>query len=169
MDFNEFTQLLKGLENEKLRQAFLHVTSNKREPKITPQEFETLLVNTLSHRNLNELPPTIRTNLQRYVDSEVSYAQLIAFYNIIHSLDRVREAILLASDEKRYPQVTCASITCLFSALAHSQNAVCSISSFFLRSEKEFLRTARRLPLAEFTPIEAAIVFKIFDTDRVPL
>jgi hypothetical protein len=33
--------------------------------------------------------------------------------------------------------------------------------------EKEFLRTARRLPLAEFTPIESDLVFQIFDADKV--
>eukprot|EP01126_Amoeba_proteus_P057871 TRINITY_DN7408_c0_g2_i1.p1 TRINITY_DN7408_c0_g2~~TRINITY_DN7408_c0_g2_i1.p1 ORF type:complete len:437 (+),score=94.79 TRINITY_DN7408_c0_g2_i1:303-1613(+) len=61
----------------------------------------------------------------------------IAFYNVIRSFDRVHKAVVMASDFKQQPEVT----------------------------KKEFLRVARRLPLFEFTPLEADFVFKIFDTN----
>jgi len=137
LDFAEFTQLLKGFEGEKLSQAFSHVASSQN-GKISAAQFDHILTHTMSHRSISELPPLVRANIKKVLGDEISFAQLSAWTNVIHGLDRVREAIILASDEKRHPQVT----------------------------EKEFLRTARRLPLADFTPMESAIVFKIFDADN---
>jgi solute carrier family 25 aspartate/glutamate transporter 12/13 len=67
----------------------------------------------------------------------ISYPEFAAFYNVLMNLDRVREGIIIASEQKGLPQVT----------------------------QRELLRTTRRLKLFEFTPLESEIVFRIFDID----
>jgi solute carrier family 25 aspartate/glutamate transporter 12/13 len=61
-----------------------------------------------------------------------------ALYSVLTSFDRVKEAIIIASENKNTPKIT----------------------------KNEFLRTARRLKRLEYTPLEAEYVFRIFDTDN---
>jgi hypothetical protein len=51
--------------------------------KISGEQFEKVLVNTLSHRNLNELPPQIRDNLKQIAGypSFVSHSELSSCVN----------------------------------------------------------------------------------------
>jgi len=54
------------------------------------------------------------------------------------NFDRVKQGIILASEHKNHPRVT----------------------------RQELLRVTRRLNLFEFTPLEADVVYRIFDTDK---
>eukprot|EP01127_Copromyxa_protea_P012029 TRINITY_DN3097_c0_g1_i1.p1 TRINITY_DN3097_c0_g1~~TRINITY_DN3097_c0_g1_i1.p1 ORF type:complete len:724 (-),score=137.95 TRINITY_DN3097_c0_g1_i1:48-1907(-) len=143
LNYLEFTQLLKGMEYEALRQAFnkrakVHA-QNGEGSYITPQEFASIFKAVLSQRNQNSLPPNLIQNLESICGTDrVTYPIFIAFSNVITSFDRVHRAILDAAQQKQQPVVT----------------------------RREFLRIARRLYMTDFTPLEAEFVFRIFDTDN---
>jgi len=87
---------------------------------------------------IGELPSSIKSQLPQIIGDSISYPEFVAFYNVLMNLDRVREGIILASEQKGLPQVT----------------------------QRELLRTTRRLKLFEFTPLESEVVFRIFDLDH---
>jgi solute carrier family 25 aspartate/glutamate transporter 12/13 len=80
----------------------------------------------------------IKDQLHEAIGDSLSYPEFVAFFNVLLNLDRIRNGILIASDQKSLPQVT----------------------------QRELLRTARRLQLFEFTPLESEIVFRLFDRDH---
>lgn len=156
LNYLEFTQLLKSMETEALRQAYfkfakIHV-QNQEGSFITPAEFAHIFKRVLSQRNQNSLPSNLIQNLETICQTDrITYSHFIAFYNVIRygeffldlqftlfrSFDRVHRAVVDAASQKQQPTVT----------------------------RKEFLRIARRLDLVEFTPLEAELVFRIFDSD----
>jgi solute carrier family 25 aspartate/glutamate transporter 12/13 len=132
---------LKSLESEVLLDSFEACAKQGGENKaavISGGDFEKILKSAFSSRIIGELPLEIREHLSRMGGESLTYPEFVAIYNVLMNLDRVKHGILQASEHKQHPQVT----------------------------RLELLRVARRLNLFEFTPLEAEIVYRIFDTDK---
>eukprot|EP01130_Rhizamoeba_saxonica_P000704 TRINITY_DN1063_c0_g1_i2.p1 TRINITY_DN1063_c0_g1~~TRINITY_DN1063_c0_g1_i2.p1 ORF type:complete len:520 (+),score=70.68 TRINITY_DN1063_c0_g1_i2:770-2329(+) len=105
---------------------------------ITGEQFKQILLEQQSHRTILDYPPHIFNRIEEIAGQELDYSSFRALYNVLSSLDRVNFAIKKAINDSNEASIT----------------------------EKEFLRSARRLKLQEYTPLESYYVFAIFDRDR---
>ncbi|KZT62607.1 mitochondrial inner membrane protein [Calocera cornea HHB12733] len=131
LGYNEFTQLMKGLQGERLRQAFAHLDSNK-DGFITPDQFKRIILELAGHKLSDEVIDRLPTLTTLNPGKGISYSEVIAFYNVIRDMDMVeriiREAVAKSSDGR---------IT----------------ASDFLTSASQSTRYAL------FSPMEASIIF----------
>jgi len=79
---SEFTQLMKGLQGERLRQAFHHFDKNQ-DGYIDPEDFQKIIVD-LSRHKLSEAVLKQLPELSRFTSpgGKVSYSECIAFHNV---------------------------------------------------------------------------------------
>ncbi|KAL0252547.1 hypothetical protein I308_101939 [Cryptococcus tetragattii IND107] len=92
LGYNEFTQLIKGYQGERLRQAF-HYFDADGDGYINPEEFQRIIVEIAGHKLsdavLGRLPTLCTMNPGR----RISYSEVIAFHNIIREMDTVERII----------------------------------------------------------------------------
>ncbi|WVO19986.1 uncharacterized protein IAS62_001276 [Cryptococcus decagattii] len=92
LGYNEFTQLIKGYQGERLRQAF-HYFDADGDGYINPEEFQRIIVEIAGHKLsdavLGRLPTLCTMNPGR----RISYSEVIAFHNIIREMDSVERII----------------------------------------------------------------------------
>ncbi|GAA5853507.1 hypothetical protein JCM8547_002486 [Rhodosporidiobolus lusitaniae] len=109
LGFNEFTQLMKGLQGERLRQAFHHFDRNG-DGYIEKHEFAKIIYELARHK----LSDSVLANLENFApitpgakDDQISYSECIAFHNVIREMDLVekvvREACARSPDGKITP------------------------------------------------------------------
>ncbi|GAA5844177.1 hypothetical protein JCM5353_005892 [Sporobolomyces roseus] len=93
LGFNEFTQLMKGLQGERLRQAFHHFDKNQ-DGYIDPEDFQKIIVD-LSRHKLSEAVLKQLPELSRFTSpgGKVSYSECIAFHNVIRDMDLVEKVL----------------------------------------------------------------------------
>ncbi|AAW42258.1 mitochondrial inner membrane protein, putative [Cryptococcus deneoformans JEC21] len=92
LGYHEFTQLIKGYQGERLRQAF-HFFDADGDGYINPEEFQRIIVEIAGHKLsdsvLGRLPTLCTLNPGR----RISYSEVIAFHNIIREMDTVERII----------------------------------------------------------------------------
>ncbi|UOH80245.1 hypothetical protein LQV05_002896 [Cryptococcus neoformans] len=92
LGYHEFTQLIKGYQGERLRQAF-HYFDADGDGYINPEEFQRIIVEIAGHKLsdavLGRLPTLCTLNPGR----RISYSEVIAFHNIIREMDTVERII----------------------------------------------------------------------------
>ncbi|GAA6010308.1 hypothetical protein JCM10207_005167 [Rhodosporidiobolus poonsookiae] len=108
LGFNEFTQLMKGLQGERLRQAFRHFDKNQ-DGYIDRKDFARIIYELARHK----LSDSVLDNLENLADvlegpgGQISYSECIAFHNVIREMDLVekvvREACARSPDGKITP------------------------------------------------------------------
>ncbi|KAL2260628.1 hypothetical protein VTK26DRAFT_5305 [Humicola hyalothermophila] len=131
MDYQQFSQMLRGLQGERVRQAF-HYFDKDRDGFIEPDEFAHIIKETARHKLSDHLLENLHTLCNISQGSKVSYANVRAFLNMINEMDLV-ELIL--------------------------RNA-CSKSSDGKITRADFLNQAAKITrFALFTPMEADILF----------
>ncbi|WPG97449.1 Hypothetical protein R9X50_00022400 [Acrodontium crateriforme] len=138
MTYPQFSQMLRGLQGERVRQAFLHFDKNG-DGYIEPEDFRRIIVETASHKLSDHLLDNLTTLCNISPGAKISYANVRAFMNVIREMDLVelviRNAIGKASDSK---------IT-----------------------RVDFLNEAARITrFSQFTPMEADILFHFASLDQ---
>ncbi|KAJ4366610.1 mitochondrial aspartate-glutamate transporter agc1 [Ascochyta clinopodiicola] len=103
MTYPQFAQMLRGLQGERVRQAFLHFDGNK-DGYIEPTDFQRIIRETASHKLSDYLLENLPTLCNISVGSKISYANVRAFQNMIQQMDMVelivRNATQKSSDGK---------------------------------------------------------------------
>lgn len=103
MTYPQFAQMLRGLQGERVRQAFLHFDSNK-DGFIEPADFQRIIQDTASHKLSDYLLENLPTLCNISAGSKISYANVRAFQNMIQQMDMVelivRNATTKSSDGK---------------------------------------------------------------------
>ena len=138
MTYPQFAQMLRGLQGERIRQAFLHFDRNG-DGYIEPGDFQRIIQETASHKLSDHLLQNLPTLCNISPGSKISYANVRAFQNILRDLDLVELIIR--------------------NALAHSPDQKITRVDFL----HEASRSTR---FSLFTPMEADILFHFASLDQ---
>jgi solute carrier family 25 aspartate/glutamate transporter 12/13 len=103
LTYHQFSQMMRALQGEKIRQAFLHF-----DPQgtgyIEPEQFQRIILETAGHKLSDHLLENLHTICNIGVGSKISYANVRAFQNVIREMDIInsviRGAVAKSSDGK---------------------------------------------------------------------
>ena len=138
MDYSQFSQMLRGLQGERIRQAFQLFDKNG-DGYIEPEEFERIIMETAKHKLSDHLLENLHTLCNISTGSKVSYANVRAFQNMIKEMDLVELIVRRA----------------------------CSKSTDGKITRTEFLHQAAKITrFSLFTPMEADILFHFASIDE---
>ena len=103
MTYPQFAQMLRGLQGEKIRQAFHHFDKND-DGYIDPEDFQRIIRETASHKLSDHLLDNLQTLCNIGAGTKISYANVRAFQNMMREMDLVelvvRNATLKSDDGK---------------------------------------------------------------------
>ncbi|GAA5969461.1 hypothetical protein JCM21900_006505 [Sporobolomyces salmonicolor] len=107
LGFNEFTQLMKGLQGERLRQAFRYFDKNQ-DGYIEPEDFQKIIFELARHKLSDTVLEKLPSLANLVPGGKISYSECIAFHNVIREMDLVekvvRESCARSPDGKITPQ-----------------------------------------------------------------
>ena len=88
LDYTQFSQMLRGLTGERVRQAF-HFFDKNRDGFIQPEEFQRIVMETAKHKLSDHLLENLHTigNITR--GNKITYSDVRAFQNIVREMDMV--------------------------------------------------------------------------------
>ncbi|CAE6417793.1 unnamed protein product [Rhizoctonia solani] len=92
LGYHEFTQLMKGLQGERLRQAFKYFDSNQ-DGFIRPDQFKRIILELAGHKLSESVLDRLPTLTTLTPGQKISYSEVIAFHNVIHQMDMVERVI----------------------------------------------------------------------------
>lgn len=96
LGYNEFAQLMKGLQGERLRQAFKFF--DKAETGyIQPADFARIIRELAGHKLSPSVLERLPTLCQITSGGKISYSEVRAFNNIVHDMDAVENVIRTAA------------------------------------------------------------------------
>ncbi|KAF2461360.1 calcium-binding mitochondrial carrier protein-like protein Aralar1 [Lineolata rhizophorae] len=138
MTYPQFSQMLRGLQGERVRQAFQYFDKDG-DGYIEPEEFQRIILATAAHKLSDHLLEHLPTLCNISAGSKISYANVRAFQNMIREMDLV-ELIIRSATHK-------------------------SVDGKITRSD--FLNEAARITrFSLFTPMEADILFHFAGLDE---
>ncbi|KAI1138889.1 mitochondrial carrier [Hypoxylon sp. FL0543] len=138
LSYSEFSQMLRGLQGERIRQAF-QLFDKDRDGYIEPEEFARIILETARHKLSDHLLENLTTLCNISTSSRISYANVRAFQNMITEMDLVELIIRQACKKSRDGKITRA----------------------------EFLNEAAKVTrFSLFTPMEADILFHFASLDE---
>jgi solute carrier family 25 aspartate/glutamate transporter 12/13 len=138
MDYQQFSQMLRGLQGERIRQAF-QVFDTDGDGYIEPEEFERIILETSKHKLSDHLLENLGTLCNISQGSKVSYANVRAFQNMIKEMDLVELIVRRACAKSKDRKITWT----------------------------EFLNEAAKITrFSLFTPMEANILFHFASMDE---
>lgn len=131
LTYDQFAQMLRGLQGEKIRQAF-HLFDKDGDGFIEPEDFQRIIVGTAKHKLSDHLLDNLHTLCNISAGSKISYANVRAFQNMIREMDLVELILRHAADRSTDGKIT----------------------------RTDFLNEAARITrFSLFTPMEADILF----------
>jgi len=131
LDYEEFTQLLKGLQAERLRQEFKYY-DDEGSGYITPDAFKRIILSIAKHKLSDYLIEHLPTLCNLSTGKRINYATVVAFHNVVRQMDIVERIVLKAISESSDGYIT----------------------------KNDFLNTAaKETRFSLFTPLEANIIF----------
>ncbi|TKA76096.1 hypothetical protein B0A55_04415 [Friedmanniomyces simplex] len=138
MTYPQFAQMLRGLQGERVRQAFLHFDQND-DGYIDPEDFQRIIQETAAHKLSDHLLTNLPTLCNISPGSKISYANVRAFQNVIREMDLVELVIRNAINKSDDGKIT----------------------------RVDFLNEAARITrFTLFTPMEADILFHFASLDQ---
>jgi solute carrier family 25 aspartate/glutamate transporter 12/13 len=138
MNYQQFSQMLRGLQGERVRQAFQRFDADG-DGFIEPEEFATIIQQTARHKLSDHLLENLHTLCNIAQGSKVSYANVRAFLNMINEMDLVELIVRRACAKSKDGRIT----------------------------RTEFLNQAARITrFSLFTPMEADILFHFASLDQ---
>ncbi|EFX01228.1 mitochondrial carrier protein [Grosmannia clavigera kw1407] len=138
LDYAQFSQMLRGLQGERIRQAF-QLLDRDGDGYIEPQEFERIIVETARHKLSDHLLAHLHTLCNISQGSKVSYANVRAFQNVVTEMDLVELIVHRACAKATDGKIT----------------------------RTDFLnQAARTARFSLFTPMEADILFHFASIDE---
>lgn len=105
LDYTQFSQMLRGLTGERVRQAFHYFDKNK-DGFIQPEEFQRIVFETAKHKLSDHLLENLHTigNITR--GSKISYSDVRAFQNIVREMDMVGVIVRNATGRSKDGKIT---------------------------------------------------------------
>lgn len=138
MTYPQFSQMLRGLQGERIRQAF-HIFDKDGDGYIEPEEFQRIINETAKHKLSDHLLQNLHTLCNISAGSKISYANVRAFQNMIREMDLVELIIRQATSKSDDGKIT----------------------------RTDFLNEASRITrFSLFTPMEADILFHFASLDE---
>ncbi|KAK1754716.1 calcium-binding mitochondrial carrier protein [Echria macrotheca] len=138
MDYQQFSQMLRGLQGERIRQAF-QLFDKDGDGYIEPEDFERIIMETSKHKLSDHLLENLHTLCNISQGSKVSYANVRAFQNMIKEIDLVELIVRRACAKSADGKIT----------------------------RTEFLnQAAKTTRFSLFTPMEADILFHFASLDE---
>ncbi|KAG9119656.1 mitochondrial aspartate-glutamate transporter agc1 [Ceratobasidium sp. 392] len=92
LGYHEFTQLMKGLQGERLRQAFKYFDSNQ-DGFIRPEQFKRIIVELAGHKLSDSVLERLPTLTTLSPGQKISFSEVVAFQNVIQQMDMVERVI----------------------------------------------------------------------------
>ncbi|KAK2732001.1 mitochondrial aspartate-glutamate transporter agc1 [Myotisia sp. PD_48] len=137
MTYPQFAQMLRGLQGERIRQAF-HLFDKDGDGYIDPDDFQRIILETARHKLSDHLLENLPTLCNISTGSKISYANVRAFQNIIREMDVIDYIIRSAVSKSDDGKIT----------------------------RSDFLNEAARITrFSLFTPMEADILFHFAGLD----
>ncbi|KAL8840350.1 MAG: hypothetical protein Q9170_001365 [Blastenia crenularia] len=137
MTYPQFSQMLRGLQGERIRQAF-HIFDKDKDGYIDPEDFQRIILETARHKLSDHLLDNLHTLCNISTGSKISYANVRAFQNVIREMDLVDLIIRNATQKSEDGTIT----------------------------RTDFLNEAARITrFSLFTPMEADILFHFAGLD----
>ncbi|KAK3378375.1 mitochondrial carrier domain-containing protein [Podospora didyma] len=138
LDYQQFSQMLHGLQGERIRQAF-QLFDKDGDGFIEPEDFERIIMETSRHKLSDHLLENLHTLCNVTQGSKVSYANVRAFQNMIKEMDLVELIVRRACAKSADGKIT----------------------------RTEFLNQAAKITrFSIFTPMEADILFHFASLDE---
>ena len=138
MTYPQFAQMLRGLQGEKIRQAFHHFDKNG-DGYIDPEDFQRIITETASHKLSDHLLTNLQTLCNIGPGSKISYANVRAFQNMMREMDLVELVVKNATTKSDDGKIT----------------------------RTDFLNEAARITrFSLFTPMEADVLFHFAGLDE---
>ncbi|KAK4698090.1 hypothetical protein P7C71_g56, partial [Lecanoromycetidae sp. Uapishka_2] len=135
--YPQFSQMLRGLQGEKIRQAF-QIFDKDKDGYIEPEDFQRIIMETASHKLSDHLLENLHSLCNISTGSKISYANVRAFQNVIREMDLVDLIIRNATEKSEDGTIT----------------------------RTDFLNEAARITrFSLFTPMEADILFHFAGLD----
>ena len=98
MTYPQFAQMMRGLQGERIRQAF-HRFDTDRDGYIDPEDFERIIRATAGHKLSDHLLENLGSLCNISSGTKISYANVRAFQNVIREMDLVDLIIRNANGE----------------------------------------------------------------------
>ncbi|EGE79123.1 hypothetical protein BDDG_02061 [Blastomyces dermatitidis ATCC 18188] len=137
MTYPQFAQMLRGLQGERIRQAF-HLLDKDGDGYIEPEDFQRIILNTARHKLSDHLLENLPSLCTISAGSKISYANVRAFQNIIREMDMIDYIVRSAVNKSHDGTIT----------------------------RTDFLNEASRVARSSlFTPMEADILFHFAGLD----
>ncbi|KAJ6520104.1 mitochondrial inner membrane protein [Mycena sanguinolenta] len=92
LGYHEFTQLMKGLQGERLRQAFKYLDKDE-DGFILPQQFKQIILEIAGHKLSDAVIDRLPTLCTLSPGQGVTYSEVVAFHNVIREMDMVERII----------------------------------------------------------------------------
>ncbi|KAI0897887.1 mitochondrial carrier [Annulohypoxylon nitens] len=138
LSYTEFSQMLRGLQGERIRQAFQRFDKDK-DGYIEPEDFARIILETAKHKLSDHLLDNLTTLCNVSASSRISYANVRAFQNMIMEMDLAELIIRKACQKSADGKIT----------------------------RTEFLNEAAKVTrFSLFTPLEADILFHFASLDE---
>lgn len=138
LDYQQFSQMLRGLQGERVRQAF-HQLDKDGDGFINGEEFERIIRETARHKLSDHILDNLHTLCNLSIGAKISYANVRAFQNVIGGMDLVELILRRAINKSGDGKIT----------------------------RPEFLNEAAKLTrFSLFTPMEADILFHFAGLDE---
>ncbi|KAJ6000049.1 hypothetical protein N7481_000458 [Penicillium waksmanii] len=103
MTYPQFSQMLRGLQGERIRQAF-HIFDKDGDGYIEPEDFQRIILETSKHKLSDHVLENLPSLCNISTSNKISYANVRAFQNIMREMDIidliVREATKKSTDGK---------------------------------------------------------------------
>ncbi|KAF8971731.1 mitochondrial carrier domain-containing protein [Flammula alnicola] len=100
LGYNEFTQLMKGLQGERLRQAFKYLDTDE-DGFIKPDEFKRIILEISGHKLSDAVIDRLPTLCTLTPGQRISYSEVIAFHNVVREMDMVERIIREATAKSK--------------------------------------------------------------------
>ncbi|WVW82453.1 hypothetical protein I302_104463 [Kwoniella bestiolae CBS 10118] len=100
LGYHEFTQLIKGYQGERLRQAFHHFDQDG-DGYISPEEFQRIIVEIAGHKLSDSVLERLPTLCTMNPGRKISYSEVIAFHNKMDAVERIIEHAVRKSKDGR--------------------------------------------------------------------
>ncbi|KAL1998597.1 hypothetical protein VTN02DRAFT_5916 [Thermoascus thermophilus] len=137
MTYPQFAQMLRGLQGERVRQAF-HYFDKDGDGYIDPEDFQRIILETSRHKLSDHLLENLPTLCNISTGSKISYAIVRAFQNVMREMDMIDLIVREATRRSEDGKITRA----------------------------DFLNEAARVArFSQFTPMEADILFHFAGLD----
>ena len=105
LSYTQFAQMLRGLQGERLRQAFLYYDKDSN-GYIEPEEFAEIVQKTVGHKLSDHLLQNLPTLCNLGNTSKISYSTVRAFSNVIREMDMVDNIVRAAASRSADGRIT---------------------------------------------------------------